>query len=249
MSVEVFEQALSYAERACRVTGVILISGGEPFEHPQIKEILEKTVKTKKRMFITVATNGTKLIDDKSLYSWYKEFVSRNSNVYTQVTNVPRFYPRELTLNERYWLSKLKNCCIVTEESQVPLYPQGRALENYQADEYRTHGPKCMDAVLIALQTKVRTDFELIEEMVMRIHKFCVPRINIDGSIAIGESRLCPTIGTLSDTPEKRLENIRRWNCRGCKEAFGIMANRSPEILAVLRARDVLLRETIHRKG
>lgn len=240
MTMEVFEHALSYAERACITAGAVLISGGEPFEHPQIKEILERAVKTKRTLIITVATNGTKLIDDKFLYNWYKGFLSRNPRVYTQVTNVPKYYPRELTLNERYWLSKLKNCIIVTEESEVPLYPQGRALENYPADEYRTRGPKCMDTILMALQTNVRTDYELIHQMIIKLHKFCVPRINIDGSIAIGESRLCPTIGTLDDTPEKRLDAIRRWSCRGCKEAFCVMANRTPEVLAVLRTRDIL---------
>jgi hypothetical protein len=222
------------------------ISGGEPFEHPQIKEILERAVGKIYRgdlaytlPIITVITNGACLLDDKQLYSWYKDFVSKNRNVYTQITNLAPYYPRVFTQRETYWLSKLKNVTICNTLDQVPIYPQGRALD-LPDKIYQTKGPKCINTVLLSIQKNFDSEKKLYSFLGQNLYKFCVPRINIDGSIALGESRLCPTYGTVFDGLN-HIDDIRNWNCHKCEFCWDKLTRTRPEVVELLDHRKLFM--------
>ena len=213
----------------------IIISGGEPFEHPDIKEILEYTAnrynKYKKNVAIPkpmlIATNGSCLVDDKELYSWYKDFTKKNPWILTQLTNVKEYYPRVFTDKEKYWLSKIHGCTVCDSIKDVPLYPQGRAL-NLENPNYETKAPKCANIRLLSMQLPELSAFDLFNMIAMKLHKFCEPRVNIDGSISIGESRLCPSIGTIDDTEDTILEAVRGFKCAACKISIEKLKNDNP---------------------
>lgn len=229
ITMEQFKENLDWALHFIK-NQPILISGGEPFEHPQIKEILTYAVdKVNKlcypNMGLAVITNGWELRKDQKLYNWYKEFTKGTTGkwIATQITNVPKYYPVKFTEKDLYWLGKLNRSFIATEEKEIHLYPQGRALN---LDEpYRTMAPKCTNPKLIAAQLKMKALFDVnakkldifsLTELMSKGGKFCNLRINIDGSLACGESALCPHVGTIYDTPEELFDKILNWNCIKC---------------------------------
>ena len=232
-------------------TQPIIISGGEPFEHPNIREILTITLercqdysKISNPVSVIVATNGVPLLDDKNLYDWYKEFLKKAGKLFlTQVTNVPKYYPRKFTEKEIYWLSKLKNCSVITDPMEIALYPQGRALD--LDEEYQTRGPKCINARLVSKQLYVReafpgnimknTIYSLFKLISIQAQKFCSPRVNIDGTISIGESLLCPPIGTVYDHSRKLFINILNCNCEKCKIAIDVLKKNSPTAYVIFK--------------
>ena len=193
---------------------------------------------------VIVATNGVPLLDDSALYDWYKEFLKKAGKFFlTQVTNVPKYYPRKFTEKEIYWLSKLKNCSVITDPTEIALYPQGRALD--LDEEYQTRGPKCINARLVSKQLYAReaftgnvmnntiyTLFKLISSQAL---KFCSPRVNIDGTISIGESLLCPPIGTVYDHSRKLFINILNCNCEKCKIAIDVLKKNSPPAYMIFK--------------
>jgi len=204
----------------------IVFSGGEPFEHPQIKQVLEVIAAYQKgfpRVGVVIATNGYQLAHDKNLYNWYRDFSkSRAKNFLTQVTAVKEYYPKHLVEKDLYWLSKIKNCCVVDETSEINLYPQGRAL-NLKAPQWDTKAPKCVNLRLIANQIPETSFRHIVNKM--PVGKYCTPRINIDGSIALGESRLCPSIGTIHDDLCVLGERVKNFNCKGCPIPLDILKN------------------------
>ena len=207
-----------------------MLSGGEPFEHPQIKEILTILAKTIKlgNCFkgVAIATNGFPLLEDSNLYDWYRDYVKKVP-ILTQITNVKKYYPKVFTKSNYYRLQKIKNSCLETSDSDILLYPLGRAL-NIPAAEYQTKGPKCANIKLLAKQFPLDDLSSIIAKLSFTRQKLCVPRINIDGSIALGESQLCPPVGTIDDSPEVLLDKIRKHKCIKCKIAVNRMQATNP---------------------
>lgn len=204
---------------------VLIVSGGEPFEHPKIKSLLEILGTYSKKFYapIVIATNGHNLANDKALYDWYREFAKRYPRIFTQVTYVKEYYPRELTQNNKYYLGKIKNCTVIDDIREVPLYPQGRAL-SLPSPAWNTKGPKCVNLRLLANQVNTLS-FKSIVGVMPRINqgKFCTPRINIDGTISLGESRLCPPIGTIEDSDAELFAKTRDCRCSKCSIALDIL--------------------------
>ena len=218
----------------------ILISGGEPFEHPEIKNILEYTAERYNKIIlsqdikmprlpkqIVVITNGLRLVEDFDFCSWYRYFTKKNSWLLTQITNVEEYYPITFTDKENYWLSKIHGAFLCNSINDIALYPQGRAL-NLDNPDYKTKGPKCANVRMLAKQLPEISAYELFNAIAFRLHKFCELRINIDGSISIGESRLCPPIGTVDDSEEALLDSIHKFNCSSCKISIERLKNNSP---------------------
>ena len=49
------------------------------------------------------------------------------------------------------------------------------------------------------------------------IQKFCHPCINTDGSLTLGESSLCKTVGTIYDSIDDLTEKTRKFSCKQCQ--------------------------------
>ena len=208
---------------------VLIVSGGEPFEHPNIKGLLEILGGYSKRTYapIIIATNGHKLANDRGLYDWYREFAKKYPRILTQVTYVKEYYPKELTPNNKYYLGKIKNCGVVDDIREIFLYPQGRALD-LPSPNWNTKGPKCVNLRLLANQVNTLS-FKSIVGVMPQINqgKFCTPRINIDGTISLGESRLCPPIGTIKDSDTELFVKTMKCRCSKCSIALDMLKESS----------------------
>lgn len=241
MSVQTFSDALEFV--TYHRIPVLVISGGEMFEHPQIEEILDTlwSVLRSSDYFVavTLTTNGQELANNDKLLHIVSKMSKQLPNLFTQVTYDPRFYPKRLSYVQQNKLRSAISNIIIEDVPQYGsskkqcLYPQGRAL-NYPESWYYTKGPKCGNVRLIAKQ--VNTFDDLILQLTMH-QKSCIPVIAPDGSIKCGESRLCPKVSSIYDRDEDIMQNIIGMNCKACKYSFEQMKKTNP------RAYDMLVSE------
>lgn len=242
MSLQTFEDVLDFIKRN-QIPGLIL-SGGEIFEHPEIEAILDMIVDYQKslsgaKMPVTLITNGRKLSATPALLEKVSEMRKAlgTRGIMVQVTDDPRFYPIALTDKEKYRLRKLDAIidCVPTNQPNRNkcLYPQGRALENFNETWWNTNAPKCANVRLIALQKPGITFGELIK-LLMTAQKFCTPTISPKGEIKLGESALCPAVASIYDFDEEIMKKIRNSKCNQCTYSIGKFKTENPVLSKLL---------------
>lgn len=233
MSVKTFSDALDFMNN--HEIFVWPFSGGEMFENPDILQMLEviedKWNEHKNNVHqIIFITNGRKLVRDPEIYNAVFNMYKRHrKQILIQVTDDPRFYPDKLTDKEKYWLRKMD---VIVEE--VPgdnldknkcLYPQGRALDNYDESNWNTVGPKCANARLLVKQ-RINNIHDLYVYL-LNSGKICTPVIAPDGSIKVGESALCPSVATIYDSDKEIIDKINKFKCMQCKIPWSIMEEKN----------------------
>lgn len=221
------DYAYSVVERS--VNHSIIISGGEPFEHPQIRDILRiigNYAKKHPTVLVYVATNGFSLANNPSLLNEYRNYVKQFRNIFTQIVNYPEFYPKNLSEKNVYHLSKIQRSLVATDASEMFLYPQGRALSLPNPQWRIGGGPKCSNIRLLANQLNTTSFKKVI--LNLPFLQNCLPRINIDGSISLGESLQCPSIGTIDDDDRGLYEAVKNCRCSSCKIACEHMKKTNP---------------------
>lgn len=227
MSLETLKDVLEFYKKH----GIpnIILSGGEIFEHPQIMECLELCYEyNHENAPITLITNGRKLSSDLELLEKFQNFVDNKlgrRNTLIQVTDDPRFYPTSLDKKQKYRLEKL-NATIEGVPGKygfpdICLYPQGRALENHSDSTWNTIAPKCVNCRLVARQG-ISSFHGLVMSLMMH-QKMCTPVVAPDGSIKLGESRLCPPVASIYDPENVIIEKIKSFNCKKCEIPFEIL--------------------------
>lgn len=197
MSLEKFDEAL-------RVTHllhsrVVVISGGEPFEHPDIFSIIAET---KNREFVTIVTsNGLFALDPE------KRRMAKASGANIQITNDPRFYPRKLDLVQH--LFEHKNWSFT---NHVPTIISCRRTREAGIKPNRK-APSCFNIRSLAREYDIISAVSILEFK----GRFCTPSIDADGSIRAGESDTCVKIGEIEYSTEDELnETLRTMICRKC---------------------------------
>lgn len=199
MTPETFERALQFASRVG--SPFILISGGEPTEHPQLLELLRIADMYKNGGFIvntSVLSNG--LFMEEKDPAWIEEFLSLVDSV--QVTNDPRYYPRRLN-------KVLQHPKIGEVVDTVLTYI---ALGRGAGQESTRLAPACFNLRSALTQLDLKNAIHTL-----RSHgKFCTPSVDVDGTVRAGETPLCKRVGTV-DSPVTEIENnLRRMRCARC---------------------------------
>lgn len=211
MSIETLGSVLTWL-REHDIQEMIMITGGEPLEHPEILQIL-KTINQEFPGLIVLTTNGYHMTDPIA------KFLRKKTRFIVQVTNDKRYY-RPYTKEEAKRLKPYKT------ESVQGLYPQGRALVNFPDSEWTTIAPKCINSRLLVKQGC--TDPSSLIKTLMSVGKFCTPVITPSGEIKIGESRLCPAVGSIFSEDSELIENIKNFSCQGCEIPIRILRNNNP---------------------
>lgn len=222
MSLDTFKDVIDFLVKH-DLQQVIMLTGGEPTEHPLFPlfmgYIVGTLTKLKKKSFITVTTNGFWILDNISLA---KEIVSGTEyvGVNFQVSADDRYYPKRIDRTKRIWREKGFVFC---DKCVEYMYPQGRAKTNNYP--YNRISSNCYNIRAISKQLTNPTFKDIIYTL-QQAHKFCTPAIRIDGSISLGESDLCPPCTSIYDDDTEIVRKIKDFKCNGC---YPLNENLSPE--------------------
>lgn len=161
---------------------VLMVSGGEPTEHPDFinyMKILKPLFKGGRAL--VVASNGMFLENEELTKQIY------DLGVLVQITNDKRFYPRvPVPYTGRSFEEEIKlhnNFVLIDEIKEI--LPIGRA-SNFCVDH--KFGPKCFNMIQMTAAKSI-DDALYTQERAMG--KYCNPSILHNGDIVFGESSMC----------------------------------------------------------
>lgn len=212
MSLSVLEDSLKFLVDNNAYHSII-VTGGEPTEHPAFPffmgYIIGDLTKQKKRCVVSVTTNGFWILDNLSAA---KEIAAGSEyvKVQFQVSTDSRYYPKQIDRTKRIWREPGFVFCDNCVET---MYPQGRAKQNNLP--YTLKVTKCFNVRAMTKQLPEPT-IESVVMALMQRGKFCTPSIKIDGSIALGESDLCPKCASIYDDPKDIIQKIKDFKCYQC---------------------------------
>ena len=198
MTGKVFQDTIKFINRLEYQPKSLLISGGEPTDHPLFFQMMMQ-LKEKYKGHMMITSNGM-FLEDKELTKQILEL-----DIYVQITNDVRYYPKRIKRVEH------KNFIYV--DKLMMLAPFGRALSNnLKCDRI---SPYCFNAR--SVHSQVENFSSMLGIMELQLHKFCEPMIDVSGSIALGEMGLCYKIGNIYDDEKTLSENIKNMKCNKCK--------------------------------
>jgi hypothetical protein len=176
MSLETFRTVLDFLESL--QLPILILSGGEPTNHPEFLTFFEEIAKRKVEYHLTLLSNGT-FLNDSTLT---QIILSQVTSV--QITNDDRFYPEKVPVIEHPKL--------MYENSIRLVSPFGRALKNQLPITSRY--PNCLN-----FRTLLVNDYTLKGAIyaTRKQGRFCTPSINVDGTLVLGETRYCCPVGKL----------------------------------------------------
>jgi len=192
MSLDTFKKALEFTKR--NDMSFIMISGGEPFEHPQLEEFVSIATKVVKVMILS---NGL-FINNEGL-----DRVNR-MGVNIQITNDDRFYPLPVEDPKHPLITFVDRIQLVS--------PHGRAKKN--ALESSRMSPGCFN-----LRSIARGNSSTLRGAIATLRmyfKMCTPSITAKGDVVAGESRFCFKIGSLDDSDSTLFHNLANMKCNTC---------------------------------
>lgn len=201
----VYKAALDFVKKYG--TPIIILTGGEPTEHPDFLDYLWYALKTCPDNIVCVTTNGLWMQENPDIITTYlKEFGER---LMIQVTSVKKYYPVHIDLSLPVF--NQEGVFVFTEIDRI--YPQGRAKDNNIP--WFANGSKCINPILFAKQFG-HGGLKNMTSMMMLKGMSCSPDIGIDGSIRLGESDLCPPVSTIYKSEKEILDDFVNFRCNKC---------------------------------
>jgi hypothetical protein len=193
MSLETFRKTLVFIEHIYSGRRIILVSGGEPTDHPQIQQILNEL----KDWNAILLSNGLFWSDTKT-----REMILAY-NIPIQVYNDPKYYPLKV--------EPINHPRVLFADKINLLSPIGRA-RNLNEPAGRM-SPLCFN---LRSACKTLKDFSKAVMLLRMKGKICSPSIDIHGNIVAGESRFCHKIGTIDSSFDELLQNTLHMSCNKC---------------------------------
>jgi len=210
MLFDTFLKALEFTKRAEELAWssgaipFILLSGGEPTEHPEIEKFIAQVFADE--LHPVLISNGSFLENEelkKSILRPEWEHLS------IQVTNDPRFYPRRVPASDDpriVFIPSLNHILplgrIVGKKTDLPTK---KAPSSYNVRSVTTHFGDLRKALAL-IRMKAMMGFS----------GHCSPSISSEGDILAGESRNCGKVGTVDSTIEDVTKNIMNLKCNKC---------------------------------
>jgi len=191
MTLKTFEKIVDLIKQQRLM--LLMVSGGEPLEHPQFFELMDMT---KNIPVKTILSNGMFLEDPAT-----KKKVL-DLGIPLQITNDPRYYPKRIP--------KVDHSLLGYETHIRTITALGRAKEN----DIPTNriAPMCFNLRSLTKKYGFWDSVRYLRSM----KKFCIPSINIDGSIVVGEASCCYRIGTIESSDQELVQNLQRMDCNRC---------------------------------
>lgn len=220
MSEETFQKALGLSfklEAKAWTAGLprmILLSGGECTEHPQIVSFIETVYSCNFRPVLI--TNGAWL-DNKEL----RESILRPEwrDLMVQVTNDPRFYPRNVPHSDDPRVLRVPSLSL--------LIPLGRAARKSRVFEQGVATRIAPSSFNFRSLTRHYGDvrdaiFYMRARAAAGLSGHCTPSITHEGDVVAGETRLCFKIGTVDSSSQELTEATIRMKCNACGLVDGL---------------------------
>lgn len=233
MSMDTFKNTISLCVKW--KVRAILISGGDPFTHPQLSTMLDyvKTKYEKARLPVIVAllTNGWWHSDNAELEK-AKRIIAKPIVRMVQVSTLKEFYPNyektiEFFTNNRIDKVELQDNWL----AQTRFQHVGRGKLH---TEIKNEGHnKCIDIYQRVVLRYCNTMSELISQR-ESVGKFCSPSVTFKGDVVLGETRFCKPIGNVNRTCNY-IDNIRRFNVFEC-DRCGKLGNCDNSIINRLKS-------------
>jgi hypothetical protein len=174
---------------------LVMLSGGEPADHPRIVEFLRTAAGA--GTHTSVLSNGMFLTEDASKRDAILEYAD-----VVQVTNDKRYYPRFVP---DFWHPKVK-----FERNLRSLAPFGRAKTANMRTTQRT--PSCFNLRSLTRGYGIQGALLWLASQ----GRMCTPSVNVDGTIAAGEAPSCASVGHVSDSLETLTRNVSSLRCSRC---------------------------------
>jgi hypothetical protein len=176
----------------------IILSGGEPFDHPDIFDLI--SLAQERRFIVMVTSNGLFALDPEMRQR------ARGCGAMIQITNDSRYYGRDLSL-----IRKIFTDNNFSFEDRIRLIFPCRRTKKAGIAPTRL-SPMCFN-----MRSATRS-YDIISAVsVLQIQgKICSPSINVDGSIRAGETDTCFKLGTVDSTEADLDEAYRNMKCNRC---------------------------------
>lgn len=229
----VFDQAIEFLQSYSTGILTVIVSGGEPTQHPKFKEYLRKLVSELKKfphIQVLVTSNGEWMVEHlhefKALYDEFT-YSSCGKQVLWQITNDVIYYPKDIYNINSYAVERIRSLKYVSIERKLRwIYPQGRAEDNNL--EWTAKGPKCFN--IRSASGHVSSFRDLLLFMTSR-NLNCTPCIEYDGALKMGESYLCTPCSNIWKSDMEILEDIRAFKCMKCKKAISCLPEVAKSII------------------
>lgn len=194
MSEDVFRRALDFIARNNFV--FLMMSGGEPTEHPQFVDFVRMAQAAK--IELIVLSNGMFLNDGHR-----DEYLSLGAKF--QIINDPDYYPIRVEPVEH------PNIAVFDTKIMAPVSPFGRAKKN-GIDGGRM-SPLCFN---LRSATRHLRDFRNAVLFLRMRGKMCIPSVTVDGDVVAGESRFCAKVGTVESSNIELTNRTAELRCSMC---------------------------------
>ncbi|CAH7397458.1 conserved hypothetical protein [Vibrio chagasii] len=215
MPFDEFMKAVKFAMECGE--GTILISGGEPTDHPQFEDFLN---------YALLNFYGAVFVLSHGAFLKTKEdvdnLVGRYPNVMFQFTSDPLHYTKLISKEVITYINAQSNAYVTESllEIGVHIYPQGRAVRmGVTPETTRSIAAKCFNLRSIVYAGH---DLKSALHVLRGRQKMCTPSVNVDGSISMGESNQCPSIGQTTATQASLTDAIRCSQCDECGMIGGL---------------------------
>ena len=225
MSLETLDAIIRFILENNLQFRLVIISGGEPTEHPSLFQMLDKLTKdlsfnaSGEKILCMIASNGmflneSETYNEKSI----REYIDRllNYEIMIQITADPRFYKTGLNKNNLSYLQNKGGRKVSIEKNLIILSEQGRALINPMPENLpRRNSPFCFNVRSMVQRSKF--DFQKVVDILEnQMNKYCAVGFDMHGNIRISESLTCPALCTIKDDMNMINRLLVDFNCDGC---------------------------------
>lgn len=214
MDINTLNNVCSYIEEV--KPAMILISGGEPTQHPYFIHVLDRILEVARDdIKIMLISNGYFLENEELKREIYKR------PIILQVSNDSRYYPKRINVTN-------EDCERINYIDRIQdLYPLGKANNSDLKNNIGSFtGPKCYNVRVLAKKS-VSNMRELVNKMERQMFKFCYMSIDFDGTVRGGESDYCYSLGNVADGASTVFKNLKNMHIDDCK-ACGLIDKMNP---------------------
>jgi hypothetical protein len=213
MTPEIFEKALLMTRRvegaawALGIPPLILLSGGECSEHPDIVKVIEAVIA--QGLVPLLITNGMWLGNPELR----EAILVPGRTIFVQVTNDSRFYP---TVPPKFDDER-----VMYVDKLTHLIPLGRALRKKGLADMGLPLKNAPSSFNLRSATRKFGSIEgavamLRARSAMGQSGQCIPSVSHEGHVMAGESRSCFKIGTVDSSNEELTQALINMQCNNC---------------------------------